>query len=128
MSYCDLEKVDVNEMPVGKLIAILARAQATYFNHILAEIGKQKSDSQCVVGFALETEHEMDNAVSKLKNKNADIIVLNSLKNQGAGFQCPTNLVTLIDRTGKITKGELKDKREVAQDIVNYIVDYMKIK
>lgn len=95
---------------------------------ILAEIGKQKTDSQCVVGFALETEHEMDNAVSKLKNKNADIIVLNSLKNQGAGFQCPTNLVTLIDRTGKITKGELKDKREVAQDIVNYIVDYMKIK
>lgn len=95
---------------------------------ILAEIGKQKTDSQCVVGFALETEHEMDNAVSKLKNKNADIIVLNSLKNQGAGFQCPTNLVTLIDRTGKITKGELKGKREVAQDIVNYIVDYMKIK
>lgn len=95
---------------------------------ILAEIGKQKTDSQCVVGFALETEHEMDNAVSKLKNKNADIIVLNSLKNQGAGFQCPTNLVTLIDRTGKITKGELKDKHEVAQDIVNYIVDYMKIK
>ena len=89
---------------------------------ILAEIGKQKTDSQCVVGFALETEHEMD------KNKNADIIVLNSLKNQGAGFQCPTNLVTLIDRSGKITKGELKDKREVAQDIVNYIVDYMKIK
>ena len=92
---------------------------------ILATIGKQKSENQCVVGFALETEHEEANALSKLKNKNADIIVLNSLRNEGAGFQCHTNLVTMLDRNGNKVQGELKDKEQVAEDIVAYIIDYM---
>jgi len=92
---------------------------------ILATLGKQKNENQCVVGFALETEHEEINALNKLKNKNADIIVLNSLRNEGAGFQCQTNLVTIIDRNGNKVQGELKDKTQVAEDIVTYIIDYM---
>lgn len=92
---------------------------------ILAYLGHNRPNmGQCVVGFALETENELVNAQQKLKNKNADIIVLNSLKNQGAGFQCETNLVTLIDKNGNITTGELKSKQEVARDIVSYIIDY----
>lgn len=92
---------------------------------ILATLGKQKSENQCIVGFALETEHEEDNALSKLKNKNADLIVLNSLRNEGAGFQCKTNLVTILDRNGNKVQGELKDKTQVAEDIVTYVIDYM---
>lgn len=94
---------------------------------ILATLCKQKSKNQCVVGFALETENELENAKTKLKNKKADIIVLNSLRNQGAGFQHATNLVTLIDKNGNVQTGELKDKAEVAEDIVRYIADYLKI-
>lgn len=92
---------------------------------ILATLGKQKSENQCIVGFALETEHEEANALTKLKNKNADIIVLNSLRNKGAGFQCQTNLVTMLDRNGNKIQGELKDKAQVAEDIVSYVIDYM---
>ena len=92
---------------------------------ILTYLGNNRpNEEQCVVGFALETENELENAKQKLKNKNADIIVLNSLKNHGAGFQCKTNLVTLIDKRGNITEGELKSKQEVARDIVSYIIDY----
>lgn len=93
---------------------------------ILATLGKQKTENQCIVGFALETEHEEANALTKLKNKNADIIVLNSLRNEGAGFQCSTNLVTMLDRNGDKVQGELKDKAQVAEDIVTYVIDYMK--
>lgn len=95
---------------------------------ILATLGKQKIDNQYLVGFALETENELENAKTKLKNKNADFIVLNSLKNDGAGFQCTTNLVTIIDKLGNISTGELKDKKEVAVDIVSYLVDFMNVK
>ncbi len=94
---------------------------------ILATLCKQKTKNQCVVGFALETENELENAKAKLKNKKADIIVLNSLRNEGAGFQHATNLVTLIDKNGNVQTGELKDKAEVAEDIVRYIADYLKI-
>ena len=95
---------------------------------ILATLGSLKSRNQCIVGFALETEHEEDNAIAKLKNKNADIIVLNSLRNEGAGFQCQTNRVTILDRNGNRVQGELKDKSQVAEDIVKYVVEYMKNK
>ncbi|MBQ7735356.1 MAG: bifunctional phosphopantothenoylcysteine decarboxylase/phosphopantothenate--cysteine ligase CoaBC [Bacteroidales bacterium] len=95
---------------------------------ILATLGKQKAENQCIVGFALETEHEEANALTKLKNKNADIIVLNSLRNEGAGFKCPTNIVTIMDRNGNKVQGELKDKAQVAEDIVTYVIDYMNLK
>ena len=90
---------------------------------ILAEMGAKKKDKQFVVGFALETENELENAKSKLGRKNLDMIVLNSLKNKGAGFQHNTNKITIIDKANNITDFELKDKSEVAKDIINKIIE-----
>ena len=92
---------------------------------ILETIGQQRTDQQCIVGFALETENALENAQSKLKKKNIDIIVLNSLRDPGAGFRCDTNKVTIIDKRGNIVYGELKNKKEVASDIVSYLLQYM---
>ena len=88
---------------------------------ILAELGKQKKQAQILVGFALETDNELDNAQKKLKNKNLDIIVLNSLKDKGAGFGYTTNKVTISDKQGNINRYELKSKPEVAKDIADKI-------
>lgn len=88
---------------------------------IAAELGKQKKENQVVVGFALETDNEMNNALEKLKKKNFDFVVLNSVKDKGAGFQHDTNKVTIIDKEGKVTKFDLKSKEQVAQDIVDYV-------
>jgi len=88
---------------------------------ILASLGKQKS-KQFLVGFALETNNELANAKNKLKNKNLDLIVLNSLRDKGAGFEKDTNKVSLIDKKENITEFGLKSKSEVAQDIFNEIV------
>ena len=88
---------------------------------ILAEIGKQKKKGQFLVGFALETENELQNAKTKLQNKNLDMIVLNSLKTKGAGFKTPTNQITIITNDEKVMTGNLKPKKEVASDIVNVI-------
>lgn len=88
---------------------------------ILQFIGKSKGADQILVGFALETQNELENAKQKIAKKNLDMIVLNSLNDKGAGFQHDTNRITLIDSENKITKFELKTKREVAIDIVNSI-------
>lgn len=87
---------------------------------ILASLGKIKKD-QFLVGFALETNNELENAKSKLINKNLDLIVLNSLNDKGAGFAVDTNKVTFIDKDNNITKFELKSKEEVAKDLLNVI-------
>ena len=89
---------------------------------ILAELGKHKSNKQLLIGFALETDNELQNAEKKLKNKNLDFIVLNSLKDKGAGFKHSTNKVTIIDKHKKIDNFELKSKQEVAVDIVDKVV------
>ncbi|UKJ08492.1 bifunctional phosphopantothenoylcysteine decarboxylase/phosphopantothenate--cysteine ligase CoaBC [Solitalea lacus] len=89
---------------------------------ILAELGKLKKPEQLLVGFALETTNEIENATGKLKKKNLDFIVLNSLNDKGAGFQGDTNKITILDKNGKTETFELKTKQEVAQDIVNKIV------
>lgn len=86
---------------------------------ILAALGKSKKPGQILAGFALETENEVVNATAKLKKKNLDLIVLNSLKDKGAGFEGETNKVTLIPRSGKMTRGSLKNKSEVASDILD---------
>jgi phosphopantothenoylcysteine decarboxylase/phosphopantothenate--cysteine ligase len=88
---------------------------------ILRELGQKKMKNQILVGFALETDNEIVNAKSKLKSKNLDYIILNSLNDQGAGFGGDTNKVTIIDRKGKIYPGILKNKNEVASDIFNLI-------
>lgn len=89
---------------------------------ILAAVGAQKKAGQIVIGFALETENEVANAQSKLQKKNCDLIVLNSLKNEGAGFGVDTNKVTFVVHN-KIVPMELKDKRDVAVDLFNFVLE-----
>ncbi len=94
---------------------------------IAAALGKTKTDKQVLVGFALETNQEMEHAQDKLKRKNFDFIVLNSLNNKGAGFRCDTNQVTLIDATSH-TDFPLKSKTEVAADIVDRLCQCLRSK
>lgn len=90
---------------------------------IAAELGKQKQTGQITVGFALETENEQTNAQSKLKAKNFDLIVLNSLNDAGAGFGHDTNKISILSAAGS-KEFNLKSKKEVATDIVTAIIDY----
>ena len=89
---------------------------------ILASLGAIKAH-QYLVGFALETNNEVENAKSKLKRKNLDAIVLNSLQDKGAGFATNTNKITIIDKNLNEKPFELKSKKEVAQDIMNEIIN-----
>jgi len=89
---------------------------------ILASLGKIKKN-QFLVGFALETENEIENAKLKIQKKNLDLIVLNSLNDEGAGFGKATNKVTFIDKSFEITPMNLKSKEEVATDILNKIIE-----
>ena len=91
---------------------------------IAAELGQQKKKGQFTVGFALETENEEENALKKIAAKNFDLIVLNSLNDQGAGFGHDTNKIKLINKKGEIVEFSLKDKKEVASDIVNAIAQH----
>ncbi|MEZ4796455.1 MAG: bifunctional phosphopantothenoylcysteine decarboxylase/phosphopantothenate--cysteine ligase CoaBC [Flavobacteriaceae bacterium] len=88
---------------------------------ILASLGEIKK-KQLLIGFALETNNEIENAIKKLKAKNLDLIVLNSLSDKGAGFGGNTNKVTLIDSDENITNYNLKSKAEVANDILSEIL------
>jgi phosphopantothenoylcysteine decarboxylase/phosphopantothenate--cysteine ligase len=89
---------------------------------IAGTLGKIKKPDQILVGFALETDNEIENAKEKLLRKNLDMIVLNSLNESGAGFGYDTNKITIIDRNNNIDKFELKSKEEAARDILNKIV------
>lgn len=88
---------------------------------IAATLGMSKRDNQILVGFALETDNETENATDKLARKNLDMIVLNSLKDPGAGFRTDTNKVSIIRRDGERSDYPLKSKREVAGDILDAI-------
>lgn len=91
---------------------------------ILYTLGQNKSsNNQFLVGFALETNNELEHAKGKLARKNLDMIVLNSLQDKGAGFGHDTNKITLISKSNKILSFELKSKAAVAVDIVNTIVE-----
>ncbi len=94
----------------------------TKTNDILLEISQEKKENQILVGFALETENELENAKEKLINKNLDMIVLNSLNEKGAGFGYDSNKITIIEKDNKIEEFELKHKREVAKDIISKII------
>jgi phosphopantothenoylcysteine decarboxylase/phosphopantothenate--cysteine ligase len=89
---------------------------------ILAAVGKTKKKSQVLVGFALETDNELANAQKKLKEKNLDLIVLNSLQDKGAGFGHDTNKIKIITANNKTFNFELKTKKEAAADIVQHIL------
>ena len=89
---------------------------------IAASLGAMKREGQILVGFALETDDEVSHAESKLRRKNLDFIVLNSLRDPGAGFRCDTNKIAILDNAGTRTSFPLKSKREVASDIVDRLV------
>lgn len=88
---------------------------------ILATLGQHKTSNQLLIGFALETHNEIENATNKLHRKNADAIVLNSLNDAGAGFKHSTNKISIILKKGRIFEFPLKDKTAVAKDIVTCI-------
>lgn len=89
---------------------------------VLFTLGQQKKKGQLLIGFALETNNEEDFAIKKLKKKNLDFIVLNSLNDKGAGFKNSTNRITIIDKDLVKTSFELKSKAEVAKDICAKII------
>ena len=89
---------------------------------ILKWLGENKSSKQVLIGFALETNNEREYALGKLKNKNADMIVMNSLNDKGAGFGTDTNKITIFDKSGKEFNYELMSKKEAAKNIVDTII------
>jgi phosphopantothenoylcysteine decarboxylase/phosphopantothenate--cysteine ligase len=89
---------------------------------ILKTLGEQKKSGQVLVGFALETNNEKQYALQKLKNKNADLIVLNSLNDKDAGFDIDTNKISIFEKSGKEFHFDTKSKQEVAKDIVDTII------
>ena len=93
---------------------------------ILASLGEKKGNKY-LVGFALETENEIENAKTKLKKKNLDLIVLNSLNDKGAGFKTDTNKVTFINKDNKVIPFEVKPKNDVAYDILQYIINQLHV-
>ncbi len=91
---------------------------------IAAELGKAKRPDQILVGFALETDNEQANAIAKLGRKNLDLIVLNSLRDPGAGFGCDTNRITIFSRDGSPAAYPLETKQQAAVHIVDHILHH----
>lgn len=115
--YSDVKiKREKNEVPVVELVKN---------PDIAATLGSVKTTDQILVGFALETDNEFSNALDKMKRKNLDLIVLNSLRDKGAGFATETNKVTIFFADGNRKSFPLKPKPEVAIDVVNAIVSLM---
>lgn len=92
---------------------------------IASELGKLKSGKQITIGFALETDNEEANARKKIENKNLDWVVLNSLRDAGAGFMSDTNKITMISKEGEVINFGLKGKKDVASDIIDVLVRYI---
>jgi phosphopantothenoylcysteine decarboxylase / phosphopantothenate---cysteine ligase len=101
----------------GEIVLELTRTK-----DILKSLGQKKKKGQVLVGFALETSDEKKNALEKLSEKNADMIVLNSLNDEGAGFGYDTNTITIFDSAGREIRFDNKPKQEVAKDIVDTII------
>ena len=93
---------------------------------IASALGQIKQPNQCLVGFALESHDEETHALDKMQRKNLDFIVLNSLQDKGACFKVDTNKITILDNKGEKIKFELKSKKEVATDILDYMFKYIK--
>ncbi|WP_421825952.1 bifunctional phosphopantothenoylcysteine decarboxylase/phosphopantothenate--cysteine ligase CoaBC [Larkinella sp.] len=92
---------------------------------IAATLGQQKRPDQITVGFALETNDELANALGKLRAKNFDLIVLNSLRDPGAGFGHDTNKITVIDKDERMYEFDLKSKDKVAEDLLNLVQEQL---
>jgi len=122
-AVADYRPTDVASQKIKKKEGSLT-IQLEKTEDILASLGTRK-DRQFLVGFALETENELENAKTKLKKKNLDLIVLNSLNDIGAGFGTDTNKVTFVTRNNKVIPFEVKSKKEVANDILQHIINQL---
>lgn len=120
-AVADYTPVDPAEEKIKKKEQDLT-VSLTKTTDILKKLGGLKTNNQVLVGFALETNNETEYALQKLQSKNADMIVLNSLQDAGAGFGHDTNKITIFDKTGKVHPFGIKSKKEVAKDIVNTII------
>jgi phosphopantothenoylcysteine decarboxylase/phosphopantothenate--cysteine ligase len=119
-AVADYKPKNVANQKIKKSEEVL-HIELTPTQDILSEMGKQKN-KQYLVGFALETENELENAKGKLERKNLDCIVLNSLQDKGAGFKKNTNKISIIDKFKNISEFSLKSKADVATDIFNTII------
>lgn len=123
-AVADYKAVSIAEAKIKKT-AVNLTVELTQTKDILKALGKAKHNGQILVGFALETTNEKANAVKKLQDKNADLIVLNSLNDAGAGFGFDTNKISIFDAKGNEFNFDLKSKKEAASDIINTLIKYL---
>ncbi len=119
-AIADYKIKDIATKKIKKLTDVLT-LHLVKTKDILKSLGEVKTEQQILIGFALETDNEEANATKKLKDKNLDLIILNSLNDEEAGFQSDKNKITIIDKKLNKTSFNLKDKKEVAIDICQYI-------
>jgi len=124
-AVADYTPVTVSDKKIKKKDADLNISLKTTVD-ILKTLGAKKTNGQILVGFALETDNEEENAIQKLEKKNLDFIVLNSLNDAGAGFRGDTNKITIIDSDRRKTEYDLKSKDEVARDICQKVIELIK--
>lgn len=124
-AVADFRPKNIADRKIKKEEGGLQNIQLEETNDILASLGKMKKSGQVLVGFALETDNEAGNAKSKLERKNLDFIVMNSLRDKGAGFGTDTNKITIFTRDGKTHNFDLKLKHEVARDIADVLHSYL---
>lgn len=124
-AVADFRPKNVAEHKIKKEAGGMNEVELEETQDILATLGKSKSPGQILAGFALETENEVGNAKSKLERKNLDFIVMNSLRDAGAGFGGNNNKVTIFTRDGKTHNFDLKPKNEVARDIVDILYSHL---
>lgn len=120
-AVADFRPKHVAEHKIKKEAGGMSEVELEETQDILASLGKMKKAGQVLAGFALETDNEAANAKSKLERKNLDFIVMNSLRDPGAGFGGNTNKVTIFTRDGKTHNFDLKPKNEVARDIADVL-------
>lgn len=123
-AVADYTPVDISSIKIKKKEETFSIA-LTKTKDIALEMGQIKRQGQIAVGFALETNDELENAKRKLEYKNLDLIVLNSLNDKGSGFEYDTNKITILDKRDKIQFFELKSKREAAFDILEAVANIM---
>jgi phosphopantothenoylcysteine decarboxylase/phosphopantothenate--cysteine ligase len=123
-AVADYTPVNVSEQKIKKQDAEFC-IDLKKTTDILKVLGERKRGGQLLIGFALETQNEEQNAIDKLKKKNLDLIILNSLNDSGAGFKLDTNKITMIDRNLEKTTFDTKSKTEVAADICHKLIALM---
>jgi phosphopantothenoylcysteine decarboxylase/phosphopantothenate--cysteine ligase len=119
-AVADYRPMNISESKIKKSDDLL-QIQLEKTTDILLTLGQLKNESQLLVGFALETNEAEINAKLKLEKKGADMIILNSMQDKGAGFAFDTNKITIFDKDGSMKSYGLKSKKEVASDIADYI-------